>query len=88
MLNRLTYNIKGIPPRKQQDLISYLKSIPEFNQFETKIHLDSPDGGKTKKTGTISGSMEVGYIDWVTTYKDYSVTVTAVLGEIYIICSK
>gem|GEM_PF-3607442 len=52
------------------------------------MHLNSPDGGQTYKSGTLSGSLSVGYLHWIVTYKDYLVTITAVLGEVHIVCEK
>jgi len=77
------FNIRGpLSVSDRKDLISYLKSFPEWNQFETRIHPDSPS------PGALSASMSVGYLSWKVTYKEYLVTITAVLGEIYITCEK
>jgi hypothetical protein len=86
-MNRLSYRFQGlINPQKRQDLISYLRSLPEFNDFETQIHLDSADGGKTKRRGFLSATLSLSCVSRVFHYKDYTVEVAAVLGEIYIIC--
>jgi len=87
MINRL-YHIKGIRPQDQPDLISYLKSFPEFNRLETQIYLDSSDGGNTHKNGAISGSLGLSFFHWIVTHDNYLITITAALGEIYIFCEK
>jgi len=89
VINLLPYQIQGLSdPAEKQDLISYLKSFPEFNKFEAKMYLNSPNGGQTYKSGTISGSLNVDYLFWIVTYKDYLITITAVLGEVHIACEK
>ncbi|MCX5657956.1 MAG: hypothetical protein NTZ48_07070 [Candidatus Omnitrophica bacterium] len=89
MINRLPrFNISGLPESEHQDLISYLKSLPEFNKFEAKMHLDSPDGSQTKIPGSISASLELSCINAEFIYRNYLIGVTVVLGEIYIVCEQ
>jgi hypothetical protein len=88
MVNRISPRISGLPKRYHRDLISFLQSQQKFKTLQTKIHLNSPDGGKSCKPGSISASMMLTYFHYVYRYKGYSVTVLAILGEVYITCEK
>lgn len=92
MNNRLSFypfsHISGLPQRYYKGLISFLRSQPGFKELKTKIHLNSPDGGMTHNPGAISASMTISSFNLAYRYKDYYITVFAVLGEIYIKCEK
>ncbi len=86
--NRIAPFISGLPKQYHLSLLSFLRDQPGFRDLKLKMHLNSADGGATVMPGAISASISVSYLQYSSTYRDYSVKVLAVLNDIFIICEK